>query len=433
MAFQITRRGVLKAGLASAVGTALGTMTSWPALAATRIRASGFVESTVQLNHTVDALKLYAKDHPDVTIVPEYTDYGSYVNKLATEAAGGNAPDLMTTNGDLMAQYSTRGVIQPLDEFTAAGGGIDISDYAKGTIVGNTIDGKLFGIPNDVISPSLIYDKTTIDDLGLAMPAQNWTWEDLADFATSIAKAKGPRFYGVEDAGASYIAADIFFRGRGKEFWTADRKLGFDADDLADWFAYWQKLRKSGGTPPGDIQALASGDDLTQTGIIAGRAAMLIQLTDTYIGLSGLTPKPLGLHFLPEGFAGGELKPRQYTYAGNSFSVSSKTPSAKTVIDIISFLHADPEGQVAFYKGSGMLPASASVRKKLAESGSDMDKRLADYIADVQKDEAPPRHPAGVANTSATLRRANEAVAFGKLDEKAAAKQFMDEITATAR
>jgi multiple sugar transport system substrate-binding protein len=232
----------------------------------------------------------------------------------------------------------------------------------------------------------------------------------------------------VEDAGASYIAADMFFRARGKEFWTAERRLGFDQTDLADWFAYWQRLRESGGTPPGDIQALATGDDLTQTGIIAGRAAMLIQLTDTYVGLQSLTPKPLGLSFLPQGFAGSEVKPRHYTYAGNSFSISAKTPNTETVVDIVRFLHSDPDGIAVFYKGSGLLPPSSSLRKKLAEGASDMDQRLSAYIETVQAKETTPRHPAGVGNTSAVLRRANEAVAFGQLDEATAARQFIDEI-----
>ncbi|MBA3415302.1 MAG: extracellular solute-binding protein, partial [Chloroflexia bacterium] len=157
---RLTRRRLVQAG--GAVGAAAGLSVAgipagWRSAGATqagiRIRAAGFVESQEQLQHTIDVLAAYAAQNPDVEIVPEFTDYDSYVDKLATEAAGGNAPDMMSANGDIMGEYSRRGVLRPLDEFVPDP--IDLADYAEGTIIGNTIDGQLFGIPNDCIAPSL--------------------------------------------------------------------------------------------------------------------------------------------------------------------------------------------------------------------------------------------------------------------------------------
>ena len=47
---------------------------------------------------------------------------------------------------------------------------------------------------------------------------------------------------------------------------------------------------------------------------------------------------------MPNGFEGGEMKQRHYSYAGNSTTVSAKSPNQKQVIDIIRFMHFDPEG-----------------------------------------------------------------------------------------
>ena len=389
-----------------------------------QIRAAGFVESQEQLEHTLQVLEAYSAKFPNVQISPEFTDYDSYVDKLATEAAGGNAPDMMSTNADIEGEYSRRGVLRPLDEFVPSV--IDLADYSEGTVFSNTIDGQLFGIPNDCIAPSLIYNTAVFEEIGMPVPDQMWTWEQYAQTANDISQAKGEGFYGTEDGGNSYIACDMFLRGRGKEFYTADRNLGFTVEDLTEWLAFWQGLRESGGTPPGDVQALATGDDLSRTGLITGNAAILPQLTDTYFGLQALTEDPLGIHLLPNGFDGGELTQHHYTYAGNSSSVSAQSEHADTVLDIIRFMHTDPEGIEIFYRGSGLVPASNAGRATLAEEGGDDEQRILDYINMILEDASTPRNPA-IAGVSAILRRMNEEVAFGRLSAQDAAQQFFDE------
>lgn len=424
----LSRRFVLKAGGATLLVGGLSRSQRVGARQDTiQIRAAGFVESQEQLQHTIDALKAYSAKYPNVQISPEFTDYGAYVDKLATEAAGGNAPDLMSTNADIEGEYSRRGVLRTLDEYVPSV--IDLADYSEGTIFSNTIDGKLFGIPNDCIAPSLVYNTAIFEEIGMEVPDQMWTWEQYAQTANDIAEAKGEGFYGTEDGGGSYIACDMFFRGRGKEFYTADAGLGFDQEDMAAWLGFWQGLRESGGTPPGDIQALATGDDLSRTGLITGNAAILPQLTDAYFGLQALTETPLGIHLLPNGFEGGELTQHHYTYAGNSSSISAKTEHADTVIDIIKFMHTDPEGIDIFYRGSGLVPASNTGRATLRTEGGPGEQRILDYIDLILEDASTPRNPA-IAGISAILRRMNEEVAFDRLTADEAAQQFFDEAAA---
>jgi multiple sugar transport system substrate-binding protein len=425
MIHAITRRHMLKAGAATVLfGGLSGTRPARARQEAIQIRAAGFVESQEQLEHTIAALEAYSAKFPNVQISPEFTDYDSYIDKLATEAAGGNAPDLMSVNADLAGEYSRRGVLLSLEEFVPSV--IDLSDYSEGTVFSNTIDGTLYGIPNDCIAASLIYNTAVFEEIGLEIPDQMWTWEQYAQTANDIAAAKGEGFYGTEDGGGSYIACDMFLRGRGKEFYTADRNLGFTQEDLAAWLSFWQGLRESGGTPPGDVQALATGDDLSRTGIITGNAAILPQLTDTYFGLQALTEDPLGIHLLPNGFEGDELMQHHYTYAGNSSAVSAKTAHADTVIDIIRFMHTDPEGIEIFYRGSGLVPASNTGRESLREEGGPDEQRILDYIDLILEAASTPRNPA-IAGVSAILRRMNEEVAFGRLSVEDAAQQFFDE------
>jgi multiple sugar transport system substrate-binding protein len=55
---------------------------------------------------TEKAVKLFEKEHPNVTVKLQSTDWGSYWDKLATTVAGGNAPDVMQFDQLYVASYA---------------------------------------------------------------------------------------------------------------------------------------------------------------------------------------------------------------------------------------------------------------------------------------------------------------------------------------
>lgn len=427
MAKGMSRRDVLRRSLLGGVALAGLPLSRAGAQAATRVRFAGYVESQEQLTQTLAVLKLYSERHPDVEIVPEFTNFGAFTDKIATETAGGNAPDMFSVNVDLLAEYARRGVSTPLDQYVPDP--IDLSSYLQSAVDAAKFDGKQFAIPNDAIAPAIFINQASFEEAGVETPPDMWTWEELAELASGIGKELGPRFWGIEDAGGNYIPCDIFLRGRGKSMFTPDHRLGFEPEDMEAWYAFWQSLRDTGGCPPGDVQALSTDDDPSTAGIVAGRTAMAITLTDSFVGFQSLSEDPFALHMMPNGFKGGEMKQRHYSYAGNSTSVSAKSPSHDAIIDIIRFMHFDPEGSRVFYEGSGMIPCSKILRDKLAETGSDSDRKIIEYLNLLQEDPAPPRYP-GVPGMSGMLGRANEGVAFGQLTPKEAADQFIGEVSA---
>jgi multiple sugar transport system substrate-binding protein len=335
---------------------------------------------------------------------------------------------MFSVNVDLLAEYAKRGVTLPLDQYVP--NPINLSDYMPSAVKAANYNGKLYAIPNDAISPTLIFNATAFEKAGVKMPEDMFTWEELAELSATISKARGPRFWGLEDSGGNYIPCDIFLRGRGKSMFTPDHKLGCTAEDMEAWYAYWKMMRDTGGTPPGDVQALVNDDDPSTTGIVAGRTAMTMTLTDSFVGFQQMMPDDLQLHMLPNGFkGGGELTQHHYCYAGNSTTVSAKSPNQKYVIDVIRFMHFDPEGARTYYQGSGMIPCSKAGRDALTKDGSDADRKIIAYLNTLQTNAAAPRYP-GVPGMSGMLKRANEGVAFGKQTPKQAAEQFIREVSA---
>src|SRR5688572_22712870 len=93
MSRRFGRRDALRYGAGLMGGLALAGLTPRAfAQDAARIRFGGYVESQEQLKQTLATLKAYTDSHPGVEIVPEFTSFGAFTDKLATEAAGGNAP-----------------------------------------------------------------------------------------------------------------------------------------------------------------------------------------------------------------------------------------------------------------------------------------------------------------------------------------------------
>ena len=427
MSKSISRRRVLVGGGALAGGAMVAGLLPFEAARAAdkaRIRFGGYVESQEQLKQTVAVLKAYSDKHPDVEIVPEFTNFSAFTDKLATEAAGGNAPDMFSVNVDLLAEYARRGVITSVDSYVPKP--LNLDDYLPGAIKGASLNGHLYAIPNDAIGPAIFMNTAAIKDAGVTIPDQMWTWDALAEMAVAITKAKGPRFWGLEDAGANYIPCDIFLRSMGKSMFTPDHKFGFAPPDLAKWFAYWDKLRKDGGIPPGDVAALSSDGDPSTTGLVTGRTAMYVTQTDSNKNKQKQKTDELVLHMMPNGFKGDTLTQHHYTYAGNSTAMWAKSKYKDQIIDIIHFMHFDPEGSKIYYTGSGMIPASKAAREVVIAAGNPADKKIVDYLDLLQKNPAPPRYP-GVTGMSGMLQRANQGVAFGKLTPQQAADQFVQE------
>ncbi|WP_405403702.1 ABC transporter substrate-binding protein [Paracoccus sp. Ld10] len=390
----------------------------------TDIRFSGFVESEEQLATTLKVLKAYQAKNPDVRIMPEFSSFRSFTDKLATEAAGGNAPDMFSVNVDLLAEYAARGVLTPLTDWIPDP--FDLSGYQDGSVFSCTYDDKIFAMPNDAIATAMFYNPAKFEEVGVAVPDKFYTWEQLHETAVALGKEHGRGFWGVEDGGGNNLPCDIFLRARGKSLFTPEHTIGFAPEDLAEWFQYWEDMRQAGGSPPADVQAQA-GDNSASLGIVRGRAAMLVQTTDSFVGIGALMDDPLELMMMPNGFEGDQMRNHHYDYAGNSTGIWANASDKDLCVDIIRFMHFDPEGVELYYNGSGMIPASTAGLENFGTNGTDAEKKLVAYLRMLREDPAPSRRP-GVGGLGGMFRRANEAVAFGDATALDAAQSVATEI-----
>ncbi|WP_267425526.1 MULTISPECIES: extracellular solute-binding protein [unclassified Curtobacterium] len=137
--------------------------------------------------------KEYEKANPgkNVTLVPIQAQGNDYYTKLALmNKAPATAPDVMYEDTFLVKADAQAGYLLPLDKYTAKWKDWDqFFDNAKQA--GEGVDGKTYGVPMGTDTRALWYNKDIFKKVGLPVPWQPKTWDDVLAAAKTI-KQKSP-------------------------------------------------------------------------------------------------------------------------------------------------------------------------------------------------------------------------------------------------
>lgn len=71
---------------------------------------------------------------------------------------------------DFVAQLARAGVLEPLDEYIANSDTLHVEDYIASTIERNTVDGKVYAIPQVADVQTMIYNSEILAELGIEPP-----------------------------------------------------------------------------------------------------------------------------------------------------------------------------------------------------------------------------------------------------------------------
>ncbi|MEM6432004.1 MAG: extracellular solute-binding protein, partial [Deinococcota bacterium] len=106
--------------------------------------------------------------HDDIQINATTLEWGvPFYTKVQTSAAVGEQPDVMTYHMSRYPLGIEQGVLRPISDEELAAAGISKDDYQPGLVEAATIDGQLYGIPFDVHSIILYYNKEILSEVGL--------------------------------------------------------------------------------------------------------------------------------------------------------------------------------------------------------------------------------------------------------------------------
>lgn len=422
MSLTIDRRRLL-AGMAATL--AFGGIGLDRANAATAMRLLWW-GSKERADRTFAAVKAYQAKNPDVAIAGETFGWDSYWTRLATQTAGGNAPDLIQMDYRYIFEYARRGTLLDLTPYL--GKSLAIEDFGAPNINSGKVDGKIYGVNLGVNSSMVVVNVAAWQEAGVEPPHDGITWEQLGDACAKVTAAKKRRgFYGTGDQSGGEPAFECWLRQRGKALYTGDGKLGFEAKDAAEWFALWGHMREIGACVPADVQALDQ-QTLETDMLVTKKAAVSYAHSNQFVAIQGLVKEKLDLIAYP---SNPDSKPGQYLKPSMLMSVSASSANKDAAVAFVNYLVEDPEGAKTLGVERG-VPASSKIRELLTPNLDATSKQVVDYIGRLtpRVGALPPAPPNGAGENAFLLKKIAEEVAFGKSSAQDGATKFTEQAAA---
>ena len=443
---KISRRSFLKvagaAGMAGALAACGGSASSTAASsAASGSAAASAADGDVtirmtwwggQTRHdlTQKVLDKYTELNPHVHFETTPSGWDGYFEKLATDTATGGMADIVQMDYMYISTYAQNGSLADLSEYIN-NGTIDASGIDEALMNASNIGGKTVGIPLSTSLVAFTYNPSVLEEAGVDVPTDDWTWDDFATAAKTVKEKTGK--YGMSTS--PVIDTNLFnywVRGYGEKLFADDNKsLGYDDDKITeDFFTYWLDLIDAGAVPnPDEYEQIATlGNDANP--VITNDAAFHQSWNNfTTIGANAGNDT-LKLVAPPTNTT--NTKALWYK-PGMFFSVAETSSVKKEAAEFINwFLNSDEANDIMM--GERGTPASATAREHLINSGklSAQQTDMFNFVdtAAAYCGDTPAADPAGISEINTIFKNIGYAVFYGQTTPADAAAQFRTEVNA---
>ncbi len=374
----------------------------------------------------------FEEANPDIRVAREPTSWGDYWDRLTTQVAGGNAPDVVSMHQFQVASYARRGALIDMWPLVEEGY-LNLDGIPESVIGSGELEGELLMTAKGVTMTGWMYNTAVFDELGLEYPDFDWTREEFAETAIAVAQAFEEQGYGEGYFGASDMSTGTFtpfqywVRQEGGELFTEDGQLGFDREMMIGWYEFWQDLREAGAIPDAETDAEQEGLPPEQSLFAQGRVGLhqapFNQITHFEPHLEGGEAHLLRHPTLPGGEVGEFIE-------GAYLAISSDSDNPEAAARFISFFTNTEEAAEVFLTEQGPPPAT-EMQELVASLVGDMEARELDGIqrtlAIADEGSPAPFDPPERPEVESAFDDAGEAIQFGQLSIEEAVDRFFDE------
>ncbi len=220
---------------------------------------------------TLEAIRKFEASHPGVTIKGEYMGFGGYLERLSTQYGSGSEADIVQMDWAWLATFSRdgNGFYNLLD----AGDKVNTAAYDQKWLDMGMRAGKLNALPVSFTTRTFIWNKTTWDKAGLALPK---TWEDWVNAGPVFREKLGDDYYPVDiniNAIGAHLLGNYLFQKTGRMLIDpATGAVGVTVEELEDALLFYRRLVDNHAVTSLATRAGASGDVNSQVSEQAGFA-----------------------------------------------------------------------------------------------------------------------------------------------------------------
>jgi multiple sugar transport system substrate-binding protein len=289
----------------------------------------------------LDRIEQFEDDHPNITIEAEETVYSP--ETFNAMLVGGTLPTTLeipfTEIGSLIERDQVADITPYVDESDFLG---NIRPNVMETVQDG--DGSVYGIPYQVYTMGLVYNRGLFEKAGLDPDAPPATWDEVREAAKAISDktdAQGFQIMTAENTGGWTLSALSY--AFGGEMETPDGgdtpAVYAETGATADALEYLRTLRWEDGSMGDNF--LVNGDD-QRNDFAAGKVGMIVNGADMYGDLvvnRGMNGEDYGAAGLPQG--PGSLG----TLAGGAISIVSGKATPNEAAAAVKWLEFAKFGQ----------------------------------------------------------------------------------------
>ncbi|GAB2621513.1 ABC transporter substrate-binding protein [Pseudactinotalea suaedae] len=419
--------GLAACGSGSGSGGATGGGGGTGGGGAARVRAAwwGGDVRHAKFNEIYD---LYQAANEGVTIEREFADWSSYWERLPTQFAGGQAPDIIHVTERQVSDYASRDQLADL-EALAGEGLIDLSHFTDSSIDAGRYDGRLVMLLIGATIPATMWNQAMFDAAGIEAPSVGWDWNGFYERCEAFRAALPDGQWGSTYQAVSTPTFDTFLIQNGKSIFAPDAspELNFEAADAEEWFAMWKELQDANLCQSAESASEQQSAPFEDTSFARSEAAMHVQNSNQLVTFQTAIGEENPLHLAP--FPQMGAQPASLVI-GSYVSINEGSESREECAKIVDFFVNDPEANTIFGLELG-TPGNSNWAEAVEADLAEVDRRVLDFATEVESQSvfATPR-PAGSARSETLMVELGLAVGFEQLTPAEAGTRLVDDLRA---
>jgi multiple sugar transport system substrate-binding protein len=376
-----------------------------------------------RLKLTEQAITAFQQANPGITVQVENSEFSSYWDKLATQTAGNDSPDVIQMDEAYIAAYGGRNALLDLSTKSSV---LDLSAMDAKVLDTGKVNGALVGAPVGIALFSIGVNPDLLKKAGLKMPDdKKWTWDDLASMASTVTQKLGSEgvvgmdFFGL---GAAEIGA--WARQHNQEVFPLEGQTAVTQETLVSYFEFAKKMVATKATPAAGSQVENTTAALDASPFATNKAAFHMQFHTQIAAFVAASKTDLQLLRLPAQKSGES--PRMVNKASMYWSLAARGKHPDESAKLVSFLMTDPAA-VKVLKVERGVPAIAEVQSIIKPELDATGKMSLTFAQDLQDEVVPPPQvtPQNASGYSAEVTRIGTDVLFDRKSPADAAKELL--------
>ncbi|MCL6590764.1 MAG: extracellular solute-binding protein [Firmicutes bacterium] len=375
---------------------------------------------------TIKVVEMYEALNPNVNIETETVGWAGYWDKLNTQGAAGNLPDIIQMDYAYITTWVKNDQLLDLGPYVKSKK-LDLTGVPETFISGGRVKNKLYGVSLGTNAVCMIYDPAILQKAGVAAPTPDWTWADLEKMALEIYNKTGVQVPPLGGATDPRVVFDNMIRQTKKAFFNPKdgASLGFtDTKLLIEWFETNLRLLKAGAMVRPDI---AFGGAVTpqESGLAKGTEWLGPAFwSNQVVMMQTAMNRPIGIITMPK--IAKSKQPGTYLKPSMFFSVTKKSLHKDEAVKFVNYFINDIEANKVLMGERG-IPIVPKVRDTLKALVDPVNKQIFDYIDLAGNNASPidPPDPPGAGEVLKAFLTINQEVLYQTISPKEAAAKFM--------